>query len=122
MKADSWEEPGHVGLGGVYEGYVEEKTTMPGVTGCNMLQFDPGIEVGPDTVLADAPVGLGVNVTVPQVEESQRLATPELRDAVVTLPLGMSISPGIVDGVQACDESGPEGINFTGSENLKKSV
>jgi hypothetical protein len=117
MKADSWEEPGHVGLGGVYEGYVEERVTMPGVTGCNLLQFDPGIETTPDTFLADAPVGLGVNVTVPQVEEPSRLATPQLRNAVVTLPLGMSISPGIVDGIRACNESGPKGINFTGPES-----
>ena len=53
-------------------------------------------------------------MTVPQFEEPRTLATPELRNAVVTLPLGMSVSPGIVDGIQACNESGPEGINFTG--------
>lgn len=117
MKADSWEEPGHVGLGGIYEGYVSEKVTMPGVTGCNLLQFSPGIEVQPDTTLADSPVELGVAVTVPQFEEPERLATPELRDATVTLPAGMSISPSIVDGVQACNESGHEGINFTGAES-----
>jgi hypothetical protein len=73
--------------------------------------------VQPDTTLADAPVALGVNLTVPQTEEPQRPGTPELRSAVVTLPEGMSISPGIVDGIQACNESGPEGINFTGPES-----
>jgi hypothetical protein len=117
MKADSWEQPGHVGVNGRYEGYVEAQYPMPAVTGCNALRFNPGIEVEPDTLLADAPVGLGVNVLVPQFEEPQRLATPELRNAVVTLPLGMSVSPGIVDGIQACNESGPEGINFTGPES-----
>ena len=35
----------------------------------------------------------------------------------MTLPEGMSISPGIVDGIQACNESGPEGINFKGPES-----
>ncbi len=117
MKADSWEEPGRVGVGGHYEGYVEAQTALPGVTGCNLLQFEPGIEANPDTLLADAPVGLDVNVKVPQYEEPQRLATPELHSAVVTLPAGMSINPGIVDGIQACDESGPEGIDFTGPES-----
>ena len=108
IKADSWQEPGV---------YTSAESIMPGVTGCNVLQFDPGIEVQPDTTLADAPVALGVNLTVPQVEEPQRPATPELRSAVVTLPEGMSISPGIVDGIQACNESGPEGINFNGEES-----
>ena len=35
IKADSWEEPGV---------YTSAESTMPGVTGCNLLQFDPGIE------------------------------------------------------------------------------
>jgi len=103
VKADSWEEP---------RVYTTASATLPGPTGCNALQFNAGTEVSPDTLLADAPVGLGVNLAVPQVEEPQRLATPPLRDATVTLPLGMSISPGIVDGIQACEASGPEGIDI----------
>ena len=108
LSVDSWQEPGV---------YTSESATIPGVTGCNLLQFDAGIEVQPDTALADAPVGLGVDLTVPQVEEPGRSATPELRSAVVTLPQGISISPGIVDGIEACNESGPEGIDFTGPES-----
>ena len=105
---DSWEEPGR---------YAQDESTLPGVTGCNQLRFAPEIEVQPDTPLADEPVGLGVNLRVPQVEQPEALATPQLRDAVVTLPEGLSISPGVVDGVQACNESGPEGINITGPES-----
>lgn len=117
LRADSWEEPGRVRENQKYEGYVEEKTTMPGVTGCNLLSFQPSIEVQPDTLLADAPVRLGVNVLVPQSERPETQATPHLRNAVVTLPEGMSVSPGVVDGIQACNQSGPEGINFTGPES-----
>ncbi len=116
-RADSWEEPGHVRENQQYENYVEAKTTIPGVTGCGLLAFKPSIELQPDTMLADAPVGIGVNILVPQPEEAKVLGTPHLRDAVVTLPEGMSISPGVVDGVQACNASGPEGINFTGPES-----
>jgi hypothetical protein len=119
-RADSWEEPGGV-REGRYTGYQEKTWTMPGVTGCGLLTFEPGIEVQPDTLLADAPVSLGVNLTVPQVEGGEENvgtpATPELRNASVTLPEGVSISPGIVDGIQACNESGPEGINFEGPES-----
>ena len=106
MRADSWEAPGVYVSGPV--------ASLPGVTGCNSLQFDPGIEVIPDKVGADEPVGLGVNLNVPQVE-SEAPATPELNKAVVTLPEGLSVSPGIVDGIQACNESGLEGINFEGA-------
>jgi hypothetical protein len=117
LRADSWEEPGKVGLNGAYEGYVSASTTLPGVTGCDRLGFEPSIEVQPDTQLADEPVGLGVNLKVPLNESPEASATPQLRDAVITLPEGMSVSPGVVDGIQACNESGPEGINFTGSES-----
>jgi hypothetical protein len=116
LRADSWEEPGSV-REGRYAGYAEKSATLPGVTGCNLLQFDPSIEVQPDKLLADEPVGLGVTVGVPQDEQPGTNATPHLRDAVVTLPEGMSISPGIVDGIQACNEAGPEGINFDGPES-----
>jgi hypothetical protein len=106
VRADSWEESG------VYK--KAQPATLPGMTGCNLLQFKPEIEVKPDTLLADAPVELGINLQVPQNESTEAPATPQLRNTVLTLPEGMSISPGIVDGIQACNESGPEGINFEG--------
>ena len=114
LRADSWEAPGSVSEGR-YTGYVEATTSFPGVTGCNLLGFDPSIEVTPDTLLADEPVGLGVDVKIPQNKQSGADATPHLRNVVVTLPEGVSISPGVVDGIQACNETGPEGIDFPGS-------
>jgi hypothetical protein len=122
MRADSWEEPGSVGVNGQYSGYAEKTAVLPGLTGCGLLSFEPSIEVLPDTLLADEPVGLGVNVKVPQSETPAAPATPHLRDAVVTLPEGMSVSPGVVDGIQACDAFGPEGINFTGPESEEKGL
>jgi len=113
-RADSWESPGRINLNNQYEGYVSAETTFAGVTGCDTMQFNPSIELHPDTLLADEPVGLGIDLEVPQVESTEASATPELRNATVTLPEGLSISPGIVDGIQACQESGPEGIDFTG--------
>jgi hypothetical protein len=116
MRADSWQEPGSV-REGAYTGYAEASTVFPAVTGCDALRFDPGIELRPETLLADEPAGLGVNLTVPQTLSAEADGTPDVRDAVVTLPEGMSISPGIVDGIQACEEAGPEGINFEGAES-----
>jgi hypothetical protein len=117
VRADSWQEPGHVEENQRFTGYAEKTATLPGATGCDLLSFNPTINVEPDKELADEPVGLGVNVKVPQTEAPKTFATPQLRDAVVTLPEGMSVSPGIVDGLQACEAFGPEGINVTGPES-----
>jgi hypothetical protein len=117
VRADSWQEPGHVSEGRYSEQYKEATASMPAVTGCNALQFRPSIELRPDTLLADAPVGLGVDLSFPQNEIPESHGTPQLRDAVVTLPEGMSVSPGVVDGIQACNETGPEGINVSGPES-----
>jgi hypothetical protein len=117
IHADSWEEPGVVRVNQEYEGYAEVKTRMPAVTGCDVLQFTPTIGVQPDTELADAPVGLGVRLTVPLNEAPASNATPQIRDTSLTLPQGLSVSPGVADGIEACDEYGPRGINITGPES-----
>ncbi len=117
MRADSWEEPGSVVEGRYSEQFKAASSTMPGVTGCNLLKFEPGLKVQSDSLMADEPVGVGVGIEVPQPEKPEVDATPHLRDAVVTFPEGMSISPGIVDGIQACNETGPEGINISGPES-----
>jgi hypothetical protein len=111
VRADSWQEPGAVHEGR-YEGYAEAQATLPGATGCDRLKFDPTIEVQPDKLLADEPVELNVKLKVPLDETPISNATPQLRNTIVTLPEGMSVSPGIVDGIQACNEFGPEGINI----------
>jgi hypothetical protein len=108
VKADSWEEAGK---------YAEAHVTLPAATGCDSLRFDPTLEVHPDTVLADEPVGLEVGLKVPLSETPGTDATPQLRNSVVTFPDGMSISPGAVDGIEACEEFGPHGIDITGPES-----
>ena len=48
VRADSWEEPGSVNRQtGEYAGWTEKTATMPAVTGCNLLAFDPSLEVQP---------------------------------------------------------------------------
>jgi hypothetical protein len=122
LRADSWEEPGRVGVGNKYEGFQEASVTMPGVTGCGALSFDPSVEMRPDSLLADEPVGVNVHLRVPLNEAPEANATPQLRDASITLPEGMSVSPGVVDGIQACNASGPEGINFNGPESERVGI
>ncbi|HEY3828919.1 MAG TPA: hypothetical protein VGL57_06960 [Solirubrobacteraceae bacterium] len=116
LRADSWAAPGSVHEG-VYSGFSEAQFELPAVTGCDLLGFGPSIEVRPETPLADEPVGVDVDLSVPLSETLGSIATPQLRASSVTLPEGMSVSPGVVDGIQACDEFGPEGINITGPES-----
>lgn len=101
--ADSWEEPGR---------HVQAQSTLPGPTGCELLPFDPEIEVKPDTLLADAPVGVSVSIKSRTAEGAAAVSTPQLRDATVTLPQGVSISPSVADGLQACEQTGPQGIDM----------
>ena len=110
LRADSWEEPGH---------YVSAETTIPAATGCNLLEFGAGtgIALEPEVANADVPDGVGVSLKVPLNETPKLNAAPELRDTVVTLPQGMSISPAAVNGIQACEEHGPEGIDIEGPES-----
>ncbi|MGA7817237.1 hypothetical protein, partial [Caballeronia sp.] len=116
LRADSWQEPGSVSEG-KYSGYAEAESTLPAATGCDLLRFNPSIEVHPNTLLADEPVELAIGLQIPLSETPESTATPQLRNSTLTLPEGMSISPGIVDGIQACNEFGSEGINITGPES-----
>ncbi len=109
VSVDSWENPGV---------YVSRETTVyPQLTGCDMLQFQPMIAVAPDTTQADEPSGYGVTLSVPQATNLfPDLAAPQLKDATVTLPEGVSLSPSAADGLVGCDEAGPEGINLNAEE------
>ena len=107
MEMDSWVDP---------DVWVSshEATVYDGVSGCNMLQFTPTIEVTPEEKQADTPSGYRLDVKVPQTPSvAPDLTAPDLKDAEVTLPEGVAVSPGAADGLVACHEAGPEGINIT---------
>jgi hypothetical protein len=109
VEADSWENPG------VWS--TVESVAYPQITGCNLLQFQPAISAAPEYTQADEPSGYGVSLSVPQAPNlSPDLATPVLRNASVTLPEGVSLSPAAADGLTGCQETGPEGINLTAEE------
>lgn len=71
-------------------------------TGCDRLAFAPTIDVRPTERRAGVPTGLDVDIDVPQNDDPDGLATPTLKDAVVTLPEGMAVSPASADGLRAC--------------------
>jgi hypothetical protein len=75
-----------------------------GNTGCAAVPFQPQISVAPTNRRADSPTGLTVDLKVPQQElgDPQALAQADLKDAVVKLPVGMSINAASADGLAGC--------------------
>jgi hypothetical protein len=95
LRMDSWQTPG------VYKSYEAES---PKIEGCDDLAFDPKITVTPETTQADEPSGYKVHLEVPQTDDKDTLATPPLDDATVTLPKGVSLSPGVAEGLDGCTD------------------
>ncbi len=81
--------------------------TLPeAIDGCDRLPFDPSVRVTPDTPAASSPMGLNVDVHVPQssILDAEGLAQSAVRDITVALPEGVSVNPAGGDGLQACSE------------------
>jgi hypothetical protein len=115
VEMESWSDPGHPA--------VRETPVYPALSSCGALSFDPGVALAPSSSVdegssqADAPSAYSVDLTVPQTEGFNELATPPLKDATVTLPAGVSVNPGAAQGLIGCAATGPEGINV-GSDEL----
>jgi hypothetical protein len=106
--SDTWEDPGRRLADGSPDlsdpaWQVLHTVVYPSLTGCDLLQFSPSVEVVPETTQADTPSGLSVDLRVPQASQlPPDLVTPELRDVTVALPSGLSVSPSAGDGLQGC--------------------
>jgi hypothetical protein len=64
--------------------------------------FNPSIEVTAETSATDTPTGLEINLRVPQNEDPSGPAEEQVKNAVVTLPPGLTLSPSANDGLEAC--------------------
>ncbi len=110
LSADSWQHPGALLADGAPDlgggGWVTRSTTIyPEVTGCELLQFSPSLSVLPESSRADEPSGVGVDLHVPQAPLMEgALGAPALKDSIVTLPSGMSVSPGAATGLSGCTQ------------------
>jgi hypothetical protein len=84
---------------------VAASTTMEPITGCDKLRFNPTIEAHPLIQTAGIPSGYAIDVNVPQNEDPSGLATPTLKDATVTFPEGVTLSPSITHGLGVCSDA-----------------
>jgi hypothetical protein len=104
LSTTSWQEP--------LASPVEVQAAFPAMTGCGKLHFEPQIAATPEATQANTPTGLAFGLRVPQNEDPSGLASAELKNAVVSLPEGMSLSPPAADGLRGCPEEGPEGFGL----------
>jgi len=109
IHVDSYEDPGRHNPDGTPDfsdpAWKSATTTTPPVAGCNALHFAPTISLQPDTTAPDSPSGLNVDLQVPQNSDPNGLATPDLENATVTLPQGVTVSPSAANGLQGCSDA-----------------
>ncbi len=133
---DSWEHPARKRSDGTPDltdpNWKSSSTPAPAITGCNAPaladQFKPTIDAGPSSAdaggssAADTPSGYQVDLSFPQSNDSTDPDTvfdpsvpqaPQLKDATVTLPAGVAVSPSAADGLDGCsDVPGNDQVNL----------
>ncbi len=96
FSADSWAAPVETGTASASVGPF---------IGCDQLHFDPSVTAQPSVNSPDSPAGLRVDLAVPEDQNPSDLATAFVRDATLTLPAGMVMSPSAADGLASCSEA-----------------
>ncbi len=111
LEMNSWVQPQHwvTATSKLYE-----RDPLRQLGECSALQFNPRIEVKPAETQTDTPSGYTIDIKVPQAPSfSPDLATPDLKDTELRLPVGVAISPAAGTGLVSCRALGPEGINIS---------
>ena len=76
-----------------------------GITGCDLVPFTPSFGGGPDLAVAGGPAAFSFDVTLPQSDDPDAIATGDLKSASVTLPRGLRTSASIAGGLQGCSSA-----------------
>jgi hypothetical protein len=97
LTVDSWSNPGHFVSSGV--------VPMGTLTGCDQLSLESSFSMLPDTLEAGAPAGYSFDLNVPQRNEPDGLATPNVKDVKLTLPAGVVVNPSAAWGLKACSDA-----------------
>jgi hypothetical protein len=97
LHVDSYEDPGQF--------IAASNETPVGASGCSSLEYQPQVSQQPETTQSDAPDGTEVAIHVPQSgEPPTQTNSPDLLQATVVLPEGMTLDPSAANGLQACED------------------
>jgi len=96
ITASSWQDPAR---------HTSALALAPdGIDGCERLSFAAALDLRPESPRAGAPSPYAVTLEVPQSDDPDGLATPNVRDVAVTLPEGVSVSPSSAQGLVGCTD------------------
>ncbi len=94
IEAYSWEEP-------LTPSSAQVEATPS--TECERVPFDSSIDVEPTTRSAESSSGLNISLEVPQTwENPYGIATSNLKDSTVALPVGYTANPSLASGLGTC--------------------
>jgi hypothetical protein len=85
--------------------FAPDPVSVGGFTGCSRLTFGTSLSVLPDTLQAGAPAGYTFDIHVPQNNEPDGFATPNVKNVTVALPVGTVISPSSATGLSVCSDT-----------------
>ena len=102
-------EPLIAELRGVESWEGEKVSTVTDAVGpfamCESLKFVPTLSVEPERNQPTIPTGYNVDVDVPQTEGAEDFGAADLKDAAVTMPEGVVLSPSAANGLEVCTET-----------------
>jgi hypothetical protein len=93
VQVDAYQAPGE---------FVQAEDTITGMRGCENLRFTPAISLTPESSSSDSPTGVQFTLTVPQPESPNIPSEADLKNAVVTLPAGVTVNPAAASGLVGC--------------------
>jgi hypothetical protein len=79
-------------------------STLGTMSGCDLVPFQPWLDVTPGTRAVDTPSRFDVELAMPPSDDLTKPDQSHLRRARVTLPEGVSINPSSAQGLQACTD------------------
>jgi hypothetical protein len=97
-----------------WKGEVSETNTHTpvGVEKCSEVPFSPTLGLTPSSTQLDQPDDAAISVALKQSETGAELNSPDVKNAVVTMPEGMTLNPSAANGLVACS-NGEFGMKTT---------
>jgi hypothetical protein len=77
-------------------------TTPIGLTGCNLVPFEPSFLLSAGTTEQDQPDGITAEAGLKRHSGKEEIDSSQLNTASITLPEGMTMNPSAAQGLEAC--------------------